>query len=706
MSSLLPPGIPALTADQIRPELVAYLHGEETAYSRDTIAYYLDRDPELKADHQSLIQLASMLKHTPAVDPSRQFRRRVVKALPRLRAEGYLSPRMEQLIDRARWNLEDRWRFVLEYARYSLKTRPVPFLVATLGSAALLLLLVNLPALVMMPDEQRPAFIPGLASNTDFGKPGNADLPSDINNASNSDGSALANSAAVVDREGPPDINPDIQPGNGPDRDESVDGAPPRPGVREPWELQPDHVPPEYLRDPLVLQPTQPQVLDWFAARVDQTVKAARPAREQAMIDAALDWLCANQQASGAWAAETRSAPELRPLHGGTAPPDRTFPSREVPGPGGELRVEVLDSTTIELTGLSLLALLADGVGSYSRTPPSPRNRKEREAWREVELPRFERRKHAVQNGIAFLIAQQNTDTGQFGGEREADSVMAHAIATLALVEDFAVSGNYLARRNIALAVQYLHLAQNGDGFWGYQPDDDLSELTPTFWAVSALRAAAYTGAATIGMDDSIFDNTRRLLNKLRMPADTDLNAESVVSFGDVLGRYAPQTLINSFRPTSVGIALTRMLDVRDKPMTLAERDRVVNVMTGAVRLLTSAADDHDYKPTWNYIDYYYWYYGSLAMANVAPVLDANDSRVVAWRSALVDLLAAKQYAAPTGDPANDTPEQAAKRAEALAAAGAWPAAGGDWRRGRVLSTALGALALLNTNRYSWVIDN
>ena len=47
MSELLPPGIPQLTYDDLKDELISYLHGEKTTFSHDIIKYYLEHDKRL-----------------------------------------------------------------------------------------------------------------------------------------------------------------------------------------------------------------------------------------------------------------------------------------------------------------------------------------------------------------------------------------------------------------------------------------------------------------------------------------------------------------------------------------------------------------------------------------------------------------------------------------------------------------------------------
>ncbi len=159
-------------------------------------------------------------------------------------------------------------------------------------------------------------------------------------------------------------------------------------------------------------------------------------------IRAALDWLARNQQPNGSW-----TGPTLKDEEGNES------------------------SYTVGLTGLSLLAFLAEGYGlrtggDYARE---------------------------VQKGLDFLMAEQRA-SGRVGSD-QGNYMYNHAIGALALLEaGLATPRDEALRTAASLAVNYTVQAQNETGGWGYtyrSPDNDTSVAG---WQILLLRLAFVGG--------------------------------------------------------------------------------------------------------------------------------------------------------------------------------------------------------------------
>ena len=121
-------------------------------------------------------------------------------------------------------------------------------------------------------------------------------------------------------------------------------------------------------------------------------------------------------------------------------------------------------------TGLALLAFLGDGhthlKGQYSKN---------------------------VQNGIAWLLKQQD-ESGNFfheGGHNH--HFYTQGICTIALCELYAMTKDEKFREPAHRAVQYCLASQAPEGGWRYQPGVD-SDVSVTGWVVMALQSARMAG--------------------------------------------------------------------------------------------------------------------------------------------------------------------------------------------------------------------
>jgi hypothetical protein len=321
----------------------------------------------------------------------------------------------------------------------------------------------------------------------------------------------------------------------------------------------------------------------------------------EAAVASALDWLAANQVADGRWDADA---------HGGGRETRTLGHDRQ--GAGAQADTGV--------TGLALLAFLGDG---------------------ETHLEG--RHREVVQRGLEFVLGSQAPD-GNLAGNAELFARMyCHSIATLAVSEAYALSGDERLLPGLQKALRYTINSQHSGGGWRYQPGD-AGDMSQFGWQLMALRSAELAG--------------------IPIPAETRLRMSRFLrsaSSGGAKGlaAYRPGDRV-SRSMTAEALVCRYFLAAENAPAALDE----------------AAAYVLEEKPGDGQENFYYWYYGTLA------IFQRQGPDWEAWNVALQrQLLHSQRY---DGD----------RR-------GSWdpdPLWGGYG--GRVYSTAMGALSLEVYYRY------
>ena len=132
----------------------------------------------------------------------------------------------------------------------------------------------------------------------------------------------------------------------------------------------------------------------------------------------------------------------------------------------------------VGVSSLALLAFLGDGhtwlfEDAASRSPFSD----------------------TVRRAVPFLLASQDPATGRFGGA-SGHFMYNHAMATLAMSELAALTGNADFRARAAKATDYIVKTQTKRGGWDYygHTDSEIDDISVSAWAVQALYAARDAG--------------------------------------------------------------------------------------------------------------------------------------------------------------------------------------------------------------------
>ncbi len=347
---------------------------------------------------------------------------------------------------------------------------------------------------------------------------------------------------------------------------------------------------------------------DLYAGRSrEQRQRRARdfggsPQTEQA-VDAALDWLAANQEAAGNWNAARHGAGQEHLILGH----DRR-------GAGAQADTGI--------TGLALLAFLGAG---HSHLEGSHRE--------------------TVQRGLEYLINHQASDGNLAGQARMFAQMYCHAMATLALAEALAITGDHRLHDSVSRAVQYSLAAQNRfAGGWRYHPGD-AGDMSQFGWQVMALKSAQLGGIEIPG-------EASRLMQGF-------LERCSSGSSGG-LAAYQPGQRPNATM-TAEALLCRYFLQSSVPVATNTEASRLI------MQQLPGTGETN----------FYFWYYGTLAMFH------AGGPDWETWNRQLTRTLGASQ-------------QRSGSLAGSWDPAGLWSGYGG-----RVYSTAIATLCLEVYYRYN-----
>jgi hypothetical protein len=200
----------------------------------------------------------------------------------------------------------------------------------------------------------------------------------------------------------------------------------------------------------------------------DRFVQAQRigaSAGSELAVERAIDWLTRHQDKDGRWDAGT-----ARYADGTAVKDDDDFTVHCPPGETcfGECAYWEADTA---LTGLALLTYLGAGYthvdGRYADN---------------------------VSRGLDFLLSEQKRD-GDLRGRSRVVGMYCHAMATLALCEAYALSGDARLRGPVERAVAFMVSARAADGMaWRYAPGAPAGDTSILGWVVMVLKSAKEIG--------------------------------------------------------------------------------------------------------------------------------------------------------------------------------------------------------------------
>ncbi|MCK6447967.1 MAG: terpene cyclase/mutase family protein [Planctomycetes bacterium] len=287
---------------------------------------------------------------------------------------------------------------------------------------------------------------------------------------------------------------------------------------------------------------------------------------------AALEWLKNHQSPDGRWDCDGFSA---------------NCDKGRCSGPG-------YSNNDIGVTGLALLCFLGAGethvTGNYKET---------------------------VKRGLKFLLTVQD-DKGCFGQKVGHHFVYNHACAALAMTEAYGMTQAKAFKEPAQKAVNFILEMQNPYEAWryAYPPDGD-NDVSVTGWMLMVLKSARSSG---LTIDEGQASTALAWIDSM-----TDQQTGRT-GYNETGGRSSRQTEFLKTFPAELSEAMTAV-GVLSRVLGGRTPDADPMIAKGA-ELMSARLPKWDTKT--GEIDFYYWYYGTLAM------YQADDgSRWKRWEDAI-----------------------------------------------------------------------
>jgi hypothetical protein len=371
-----------------------------------------------------------------------------------------------------------------------------------------------------------------------------------------------------------------------------------------------------------------------FGGRENLVARGGGTKGTESAVMAALKWLARHQSPDGSWSADTF---------------DRQCVGTRCTGPGDK-------DTDPGITGLSVLAFLGAGYSHLSKDEfPDPANPSRRLKFGDV-----------VKKGLQWIMSRQ--DPEGCIGERSSKYMYNHTVAALALTEGYGMTAAQLLKEPAQRAVDFVISAQNPGKGWRYSAKSGDNDTSVTGWAIMVLKSAELS---ELTFPHTAYDGAANWLGEVT-------NSTGYYDVG-----YTARGYQRTFHPgKNEGFEGNPAMSAVAVMSRIFMFKKKADPALQAANLLTQ--DLPEWKP--NKIDYYYWYYGSLALFQ----FDGPDGPLWRrWNEPMKNALVPNQKTAKDG-----------------CRNGSWDVEVDRWafEGGRVYAVALNALTLEVYYRYANVI--
>ena len=281
----------------------------------------------------------------------------------------------------------------------------------------------------------------------------------------------------------------------------------------------------------------------------------------------ALKWLSRHQNSDGSWS-----------VVGFTGQCNRRLPSGKTYGGGKCSPNPGHDDFDAGVTGLSLLAFLGAGYSHLSK-----------DTYDGISFG------DVVRKGLQWMMQHQDPE-GCIGSRTAQKYMYNHTLCALALSEAYGLTGSNLFKDQAQKGIDFTVAAQNPGKGWRYSYKSGDNDSSVTGWAIMVLKSAELSG---LSFPRTAYDGGRTWYNEV-----TEENYYRVGYTHKGTGKVFVPGMNENFSHhealTAIGVMSRIFMD----------KNKSDSRLSGGCQLLVKDL------PNWsgNDIDFYYWYYASLAL--------------------------------------------------------------------------------------------
>ncbi len=338
-----------------------------------------------------------------------------------------------------------------------------------------------------------------------------------------------------------------------------------------------------------------------FGGKENLVARGGGTKASESAVLCALKWLARHQNADGSWKA--------------AAFPDQCTGSK-CAHPG-------YNDYDTGVTGISLLAFLGAGYTHLSREEVT-----DKVTGKTIKLG------EVVKKAIRWLVNNQDAD-GCIGA-KVSKMMYNQSICALALSEAYGMTESQILKEPAQKAIDYLQQAKNPYKAWRYTSKCGENDSSVTGWCVMALKSAELSGlnvghSAMVEAKQWTDEVTDKNYGKVGYQSLEDAGVKVVVP-----GKNEDYTAHEAL--ASVGMVIRIFVD----------HDRKDPVLDMSAKLLANDLPVWDQAKKTN--DYYYWYYGTLALFQFdGPDSGGSQKYWKSWNQAVINALVKNQKTKDTG---------------------------------------------------------
>jgi hypothetical protein len=241
----------------------------------------------------------------------------------------------------------------------------------------------------------------------------------------------------------------------------------------------------------------------------------------------------------------------------------------------------------VGVTGLALLAFM--GNGSTAMSGPH---------------------KEQVRKGLEFLVHVQEPADGCLTPKSSTYYMYNHGIASLALIEGYGLSQWDFLKEPARKAIAFIHESKNPGKAWRYNLGNEvdplmMNDVSVTGWMIMSLVSARDFGFT---VEEQALRDALTYIDEM---TDMETGRTGYRMRGSYSSRESGDEVIWPFEVVEAMTAVAMVCRIFNRDL-VAKPDALDGILTkGAGLLMNNLPLWDDQQGT---IDFYYWYYGSLAM--------------------------------------------------------------------------------------------